>query len=117
MALRSKASRTRSKSTRAGCWATELIEGLAQTERRAAEGIRGRPPEHLAQARSQALGKLLEVVLLLGVIDHALGLDHLTRHVLEIAQRVGEAHLDTLLSRPDEPRIDVGGLLQAPAAA
>src|SRR5258706_6787422 len=102
-AVWSKTWRTRSKSRRAGSLASVLM-GLAQTGCRAPERLRRGAPERLAEARAEALGELLEVVLLLSVVDHALGLDHLARDEFEIAERIGEAELHALLSGPHQSR-------------
>src|SRR5258706_2144396 len=115
--VRSNASRISSTSMRGGSLAIALMAPrLMDPERRARRRFHRRAPQRRAQLRAEALGKLLEHVVLGRVVDHLLGLDHLARDVLEAAQPVGEAQLHALLPGPDEPGEHLGRLLQALAA-
>src|SRR5947208_524455 len=115
--VRSKASRTRSKSMRGGSRAIALIDRALPHPGRAGHRLERRAADRVAEARAQPVGELLEDVLLRREVDDLLGLDHLARHVVEPAQAVGEPELHALLAGPDEPREHVGRLLEAVAAA
>ena len=52
----------------------------------------------LAHRRAELLGQALGHVLAPRVVDHVFGLDHVARHVVEVAQLVGQAQLDRLLA-------------------
>src|SRR5512132_136151 len=101
-AVRSKASRTRSKSRRAASGATALMGGSANLRRGHGRGGGRRTAERLARARAEALGEALEHVLLGREVHQLLGLDHLARDVLGAADAVGEAQLHALRARPHQ---------------
>src|SRR5258708_16808553 len=114
--VRSKASRTRSKSMRGGSRTMALIDRALPHSCCAGRRVERRAADGLPEARAQPLRQLLEHAFLGGEIDDLLRLDHLARHVVEAAQSVGEPELHALLAGPDQSREHVGRLLQAVAA-
>src|SRR4051794_34573661 len=113
--VRSKASRTRSKSMRGGSRAIALIERALPHPGRG-HRVESGAADRVADARAEPAGQLLEDALLRREVDDLLRLDHFARHVVEAAEAVGEPELHALLAGPDESREHVGRLLQAVAA-
>src|SRR5579862_1617679 len=115
-ALRSNASRARSSERVGESFATTPTP-LAQLRQPARGGLGGRATEGSAERRAHAARERFEEGVFGGVVDQLLGLDHVARHGFGAAVRVGQAQLDALFAGPDEPREELGGFLQALAAA
>src|SRR3990167_5545496 len=68
--------------------------------------LRASPGQRLDRSHThgstKALDQTLCHVIAAGVIDDVLGLHHLARYVVKIAQLVGQTHLDRLLTRPEQ---------------
>src|SRR5437899_1948317 len=99
--VQSKASLTRSKSSRAAgsSWATALMPS-AHLQRGLGRGFGSRAGERRAERGAEAFRERFEVVLLHREVHDLLRLDDLAGDVLGAAERVGEAHLDAALAIP-----------------
>src|ERR671918_1281438 len=75
-------------------------------------GAQQRLHEHVGGGGAEAAGELRADALGDRVVADVLGLDHLARDVLEVAEAVGEAKVDAALAGPDEAAEDFGGVLE-----
>jgi hypothetical protein len=56
-------------------------------------------------------------IVLAGVVDHLFGLDDFAGHVVQVAQLVGQTHVNGLLAGPEQAAEGLGRFLEPFAAA